>query len=130
MNIPSDFSIQAPKAFEMQLIINTYPLESDTHQFSAVFTARKRSLGPGNVFIGVCQEFCPRGVCFSACWDTTPPPRAGLPPEQAPRAPGTRHPPEQSMPGDTVNEWAVRILLECILVLKIFYTMKSTNCQL
>ena len=25
------------------------------------FTARKRSLGQGNIFISVCQEFCPRG---------------------------------------------------------------------
>ena len=26
-----------------------------------LFTARKRSLGQGNIFIGVCQEFCSRG---------------------------------------------------------------------
>ena len=26
-----------------------------------IFTARKRSLGPGNIFISVCQEFCSRG---------------------------------------------------------------------
>ena len=26
------------------------------------FTARKRSLGQGNIFIGVCQEFCSQGV--------------------------------------------------------------------
>ena len=26
-----------------------------------IFTARKRSLGQGNIFIGVCQEFCSRG---------------------------------------------------------------------
>ena len=36
-------------------------------------TARKRSLGQGNIFSSVCQEFYPRGgVCLSACWDTTP----------------------------------------------------------
>ena len=62
------------------------------------------------------------------------PPRdqAGTPPRtrQAPPGPG-RHPPgpgnpldqapplEQSMLGDTVNEWAVRILLKCILVLHV-----------
>ena len=44
---------------------------------------------------------------------------AGIPPppqEQTP-PPGTRHPPpEHSMLGDTVNERAVRILLECNLV--------------
>ena len=31
-----------------------------TNKF-AVITARKRSLGQGNIFIGVCQEFCSRG---------------------------------------------------------------------
>ena len=36
---------------------------------------------------------------------------AGIPP------PGSRHPPVQSMLGDTVNTRAVRILLECNLVL-------------
>ena len=36
------------------------------------------------------------GVCLSACWDTPPP--------------------EQSILGDTVNERAVCILLECNLV--------------
>ena len=29
-----------------------------------IFTARKRSLGQGNIFIGVCQEFCSQGVCL------------------------------------------------------------------
>ena len=34
-----------------------------------IFTARKRSLGQGNIFIGVCQEFCSqgRGVCSGGC---------------------------------------------------------------
>ena len=27
-------------------------------------TARKRSLGQGNIFIGVCQEFCSPGGCL------------------------------------------------------------------
>ena len=27
----------------------------------SIITARKRSLGQGNIFIGVCQEFCSRG---------------------------------------------------------------------
>ena len=48
---------------------------------NSAFTARKRSLGQGIIFIDVCQEFCSRGgVCLSACWDTPPPP----PPEQTP----------------------------------------------
>ena len=29
-----------------------------------VITARKRSLGQGNIFIGVCQEFCSQGGCL------------------------------------------------------------------
>ena len=38
-------------------------------------TARKRSLGQGNIFTSMCQEFCSQGVgvvCTIACWDTTP----------------------------------------------------------
>ena len=89
-----------------------------------IFTARKRSLGQGNIFIGVCQKFCSRGggVCLSACWDTPPlgadtprsrhvpplnrpppgadtlPSGADTPQEQTP-PPGSRHPPEQTPPG-------------------------------
>ena len=41
---------------------------------SRFITARKRSLGQGNIFSSVCQEFRSwEGVCLSACWDTTPP---------------------------------------------------------
>ena len=29
-----------------------------------IFTARKRSLGQGNIFTSVCQEFCSRGGCL------------------------------------------------------------------
>ena len=38
-------------------------------------TARKRSLGQGNIFRSVCQEFCSQGagVCLIACRDITPP---------------------------------------------------------
>ena len=43
-------------------------------------------------------------------WEQTPPPGP-----DTTRGPGTP-PPEQSMLGGTVNERAVRILLECILV--------------
>ena len=132
-----------------------------------VVTARTRSLGQGNIFRSVCQEFCPQGegVCLSACWDTTPlqdqvppwdhapiphldqvppgtrhpsPTWTGHPPDQAPPSPDqappwtrhpprTRHPPEQSMPGDTVNERAVRILLKCNLVW--MYAMSISKCH-
>ena len=69
-------------------------------------------------------------------WD-----QAGTPRDQAPT--WTRHlppPPDQSMLGDTVNERAVRILLECILVMDeiavfitktilIFWSFCSISCH-
>ena len=71
-----------------------------------------------------------RGVCLSACWDTTPPkeqtppnqtllgvgtpPGAGPPRADTPLGAGTL--PVQCMLGDTVNKWVVCILLECNLV--------------
>ena len=35
--------------------------------FTAIFTARKRSLGQGNIFRRLCQEFCPQGAWFRVC---------------------------------------------------------------
>ena len=58
-----------------------------------IFTTRKRSLGQGNVFTGVCQSFCSQGEGVSV-WGVDPP--------------GQRPP--------YGKERAVRILLECILV--------------
>ena len=110
-----------------------------------VFTARKRSLGQGNIFTPVCHSVHRgRGGCLSAWWDNTThplwpctpqdhaPPRDHAPPgpctprtmhpqDHAPLEPCTTrqdhaHPREESMLGDTVNAWAVRILLECNLV--------------
>ena len=57
-------------------------------------TARKRSLGQGNIFAPVCHSVH-GGVCLSACWDTTPPPGADTP---GPAPPKTRHPPDQAPP--------------------------------
>ena len=53
------------------------------------------------------------------------PPGADTPSEQTPpRA----DPPQQSMLGDTVNEWAVRILLECnLVILNNFLPLIATN---
>ena len=75
-----------------------------------LFIARKRSLGQGNIFSSVCQEFCPQvGVCLSAYWDTThPPPGPPNPLQQTPPRsrhpagadiPQRRHPPDQESPG-------------------------------
>ena len=72
-----------------------------------IITARKRSLGQGNIFTPVCHSVH-RGVCLSACWDTTPQtrhsPRPGTTsPDQAPPprpgTPPTRHiPPGAGIP--------------------------------
>ena len=74
-------------------------LVSDTRRnvrSGRIFTARKRSLGQGNIFSSVCQEFCSYGgVCLSACWDTTPPGSRHPPPEQVPQE---QAPPKQAVP--------------------------------
>ena len=54
-----------------------------------IFTARKRSLGQGNIFAPVCHSVH-RGVCLSVCWDT--------PREEIPNPPVTRHPPRRRPP--------------------------------
>ena len=65
--------------------------------FSFVFTARKRSLGQGNIFSSVCQEFCTWGGLSQCMLGYHIPPGADLlPPEQTPPGtspPGSRHPP-------------------------------------
>ena len=65
------------------------------------------------MFLQVSVILLVEGVCLSACWDTIPCPQEQTPPQ-------SRHPPLQSMVGDTVNAQAVRILLECNLVITIF----------
>ena len=91
----------------------------------------------------MCQEFCSqggRGSTYAGTpWDQVPPRPGTPPPDQVP--PRTRYtlqdqvhplgagtpplgpgtPPEQCMLGDTGNKWAVRILLECILVFVYFW---------
>ena len=74
-------------------------------------TARKQSLGQGNIFSSMCQEFCSQGKSGRA----EPPGKADLPLARQTPWQG-RHPPAQSILGDTVNKQAVCILLECILV--------------
>ena len=81
-------------------------------------TARKRSLGQGNIFTLVCHSVHWGGLPQCMLGYHPPdqahplrpgtPPRPGTPLDQAP-------PPAQSMLGDTVNARAVRILQEYIL---------------
>ena len=41
--------------------------------FKYIFTARKRSLGQGNIFRSMCQEFCPRGGGGAWSWGVSAP---------------------------------------------------------
>ena len=70
----------------------------------SLITARKRSLGQGNIFSSMCQEFCPRGGGSASVHAGIPYPPEQTPQDQAPswdqalptpRADfsGTRHPP-------------------------------------
>ena len=71
----------------------------------ALITARKRSLGQGNIFY-TCLSFCSQaGFCLSAWWDTPltmhPPRTMHHPPPPTDHAPPS--PQAQSMLGGTVN---------------------------
>ena len=129
-------------------------------------TARKRSLGQGNIFTPICHSVRgrylvpggvpgPGGSTWAGTptpgpgtphWDQVPPPGDQVPPRTRyppgpgnPRdqvtPPGTRSPPELCMLGDTVNKRAVRILLECILVIVCFgiwpgfCLQRENNCK-
>ena len=63
-----------------------------------IVTARKRSLGQGNIFRSVCQEFCQQGGEYLTRYT---PPEQTPPSEQTP--PGRRHPLEQTPPQHQVH---------------------------
>ena len=90
--------------FKIQNWIKTCSKAQFRHPTEGVITARKRSLGQCNIFTSVCHSFCPRG---GGCLH-----------------PGRLHPGGLGRPPrllqDTVNERAVRILLECILIWSYF----------
>ena len=115
-----------------------------TGYFSLLLAATK--LGQGNVFTGICDSV--HGGCLPQ--EQTPLPEQ-TPPNQTPRpdtplgpdTPGADNPPGLSTPPtpgsrlqDTVNEQLVRILLQCILVFKVWFPScfeyKSANliCKL
>ena len=71
----------------------------------SIITARKRSLGQGNIFIDVCQEFCSQvgGGCLSA-WPPPPPPKSNPPPgadSLGADTPHSRHPHSRHPRADT-----------------------------
>ena len=80
-----------------------------------VITARKRSCGKVMFLQLSVILFTWGGICLSACLDTNLP-GAGAPPGAD--TPCSKHCPRQCILGDTVNNRAVCILLECNLVLK------------
>ena len=71
-------------------ISNYYSVCGNHQNVDYIITTCKRSLGQGNIFSSMCQEFCSQGgVCLSACWDTTTPLGPGTSLEQTPPGPGT-----------------------------------------
>ena len=94
------------------------------HADWSIFTARRRSLGQGNIFAPVCHSVHRGSASVHSQIPHTNPPPPG-----ADTPPGTRYSPEQTPPsrppmqcmlGDTVNKRAVCILLECNLVGSVF----------
>ena len=75
------------------------------------------------------------GVCLSAWWDTPPgsrhPPVADTPrgrhPPRSRHTLRSRHPPSQCMLRDKGNKRAVRILLECILVVNLIISISRAE---
>ena len=84
-----------------------------------IFTARKRSLGQGNIFTSLCQEFCSQ-VGEEGAWSGGVPGPRGVP---GPGGAWSREVPgprrvcgEPPPPPERLLLRAIRILLECILV--------------
>ena len=83
--------LHQPHTWEKRYVKRSQPV-------NGVFAARKRSLGQGNIFSSVCQEFCPQeggevsasvhaGISYSSPWDQATP-RADPP---GPGPPGAVH---------------------------------------
>ena len=71
---------------------------------TSIFTARKRSLGQGNIFKSVCQEFCPQGGLPQCMLGYHPPTEQAPPPgNRHPSGPGT--PSEQAPPPGPGTPW-------------------------
>ena len=89
----------------------------------------------GKVIFYTCLSFCSQGRTWAGTETGTPTPQAGTPPDQRQvhlhrtrgRYPLGRYTPLVCMLGDTGNKRAVRILLECILVLCRSTTVDEQN---
>ena len=92
--IPQDFGTFVA---ELQEACNDKTIASKTilKYRDCLFTARKRSLGQGNIFTPVCQSFCSRGE--GSTWAGTLPPGPGTPQTRY-TPPGTRYPPKPGTP--------------------------------
>ena len=117
-------------------------------QILSIVTARKRSLGQGNVFTGLCHSFCPWGggggwlpSIHHRSHDQGGLHLGGLPPwgiciqegGLIPRGSASRGVGQTPLPQrhmrlwDMANKWAVCILLECILVFKVNVAQPYTS---
>ena len=72
------FNFLLPKIFQTIGQMSLLTLDWNMVQFLPTAT----KLGQGNTFTGVCDSVH-RGVCLSACWDTTPWDQAPPPQDQA-----------------------------------------------
>ena len=86
-------------------------------EYDSFFTARKRSLGQGNIFIGVGLSTGRRGGWLPSMHHRSHD-QEGLPGGRSASSGGWADPPPQihGILRDTVNKRAVHSLLECILV--------------
>ena len=118
-----DFNVSSKDSSDSPLVrhLLTFRLPTFQHLLDLlIFTARKQSLGQGNIFTPVCHS-----VHRGGAWAGTPSSRYIPPGAGTPTLPP---PPSRYTPGSSAcwemqaHNQAVHILLECILVLSIYGT--------
>ena len=129
------FWTESLRGYKPYSSINIFKIHS--HRPKAIVTVHKRSWGKvifsearvkNSVHGG-------QGCLPIACWDT-PPDQRQTPPPGSRHPPGSRPPPRADTPAtaqcmlrDTSNKRAVRILLECILVIDVFWPILRSFCD-
>ena len=136
MTVSSNFTVNkhASHWHCAEILLITRTLVQGIKQFSGLtkfpdFLPAATKLGQGNVFTGVCDSVNGGGGCASVGYHPPRgrPPKENPPKKQTPtrqcplrrRTPPRGRPPKKNTPHpkkQTVNEWPLRILLECILV--------------